>query len=715
MTTSELLYSSVRLPLFTSNPSARLKRRGAGSAGFTPGNVATDYFHALGGSQPWYAGSTQYHALHYNGKTYFAWETYDRTSDRRHTQIRAYTHATGLWGRVYTVGPASQVKDDDHGVPAMAVNADGRISIAWGNHDGNFHLATMTNAEDESHWTVLANTSGLVGRYTYPHMVLVGTTMYVLLRVDVPPGAEFAAGAKYLAYRPITYSGATATIGAEVKIADFGNDSRWYQGNHLVIAGPRIAQVCARADYNDTFRRDVYYYEVDIANGRLQAFGGATAAFPVNRATMDSTFRVRETVAPNELGVPSMVIDGSGKRHIVFAEGVEASANPTIYHIVGDAGTFAAPVVVFNNPNMSTLADGPRLIQEASDAIGMYYPIDPTASYTRGGRVARRVLPPGGSWGSEELVMSPDGSRWPIGQIGVVFNAHANARMVFTEAAETDADSAGFPGKRAFVLGDAGFLPNVRPTGVAPSISGMGAWYDPSDITSLWSDLARTTQAVVDGPVRAIDDKSGNGLHLLLEGSEPGTLRLDDGVYWIDIGDEFSPTTSYAVTGVVLPASNAYWVASAHRDYNVAAGATSHNMINIDEGSGQDRIFSIARANAGTNGEGQLNLTPFSNAGTGAAILSAANGLRGNDDFIAGLHVNGTAATGYLNGTQIGTSTVASVPDTGSARIRIGANGTLAANTYQIGRFYGAILRSGNIDLTTRQQDMAYLQSKMPM
>lgn len=714
MTTNSGLILPNLLPLVSYNPLASVKLRGS-VASLLPGNVGTDYFMALGGSQPWYAGSTQYHALHYNGKTYFAWETYDRTSDRRHTQIRAYTHATGLWGRVYTVGPASQVKDDDHGVPAMAVNADGRISIAWGNHDGNFHLATMTNAEDESHWTVLANTSGLVGRYTYPHMVLIGTTMYVLLRVDVPPGAEFAAGAKYLAYRPITYSGATATIGAEVKIADFGNDSRWYQGNHILLASNRIAQVCARADYNDTFRRDVYYYEVDIANGRLQSFGGATAAFPVSRATMDATFRVHQSVAPAELGVPSMVIDGASRVHIAFGEG---TTEPTLHHIIGSAGVFSAPVSLGAVANTSTLADGPRLIHEASGKIGMYYPTDPGAAYTRGGRVSRRVLPSGGAatdWGAEELVLSPDAGRWPIGQIGVVFNAHANARLVVTEAAETDADSAGFPGKRAFVLGDAGFIPQARPTGVAPVISGMGAWYDPSDITTLWSDTARTTQAVVDGPVRAIDDKSGNGLHLILEGSEPGTLRLDDGIYWIDMGDEFSPTTSYAVTGVVLPASNAYWVASGHRDYNVAAGSTSHNMINIDEGSGQDRLFSIARTNAGSNGEGQLNLTPFSNAGTGAPITSTANGLRGNDDFIAGLHVNGTAATGYMNGTQIGTSTVASVPDTGSARIRVGANATLTANTYQIGRFYGAILRSGNIDLATRQADMDYLRSRMPL
>ena len=678
---------------------------GGGGVGI-PGDVAADYFAALGATQPWYAGSTQYNACHYNGKTYVAWESYDATSDKRHTQIRAYTHSSGLWGRVYTVGPASNVEDDDHGVPAIAVNADGRIIVVWGNHDGDFHIATSTVAEDESRWTVISN--GVAGRYTYPHLVLIGTTMYCLLRLDTIPATEFTNGAKYLVYRPITWSGATATVGAQVKIADFGDDSRWYQGNMFLIAGDRIAQVAARADYNDTFRRDVYYYEIDITNARLQQFDGGTDAFPVSRANMDANYRVRTTTAPAVLGVPALLIEGSNT-HIVFAEG---ETDPTVYHIIGAAGSFAAPVSVFVNTGASTLADSPRLIAEAS-GFSMYYPTDAVAAYTRGGDVSRRLWD-GDSWGSEELVLANDNLRWPLGQIGFVFNPHANGRVIFTEIAETDADSAGFPQKRAFLFGDSGFLPHVRPSGTAPSISGEGAWYDPSDLSTLWSDTARTTPAVVDGPVQAIDDKSGNGHHILLEGGlEAGTLRTDDGIYWIDMGDEFSPTTSYAVSTVSLVASDAYWVTSGHRDYNLAA--SSHNLINLDEGSGSDRVFSIARANAGSQGNGQINWVPFSNTGTGASFSSTADGVRGNDDFVQGLHVNGTAATAYLNGVEAGTNTVATVPDTGASRLRIGANATLTANTYTIGRFYGAIVRSGNIDLTTRQADMTYLQSKMPL
>ena len=42
---------------------------------------------------------------------------------------------------------------------------------------------------------------------------------------------------------------------------------------------------------------------------------------------------------------------------------------------------------------------------------------------------------------------------------------------------------------------------------------GQGAWYDPSDLTSMWADTAGTTPASVDGAVARIDDLSGNGHH----------------------------------------------------------------------------------------------------------------------------------------------------------------------------------------------------------
>jgi hypothetical protein len=40
-----------------------------------------------------------------------------------------------------------------------------------------------------------------------------------------------------------------------------------------------------------------------------------------------------------------------------------------------------------------------------------------------------------------------------------------------------------------------------------------GAWYDPSDLSTVWQDAAGTTPATAGDPVGRIDDKSGNGNH----------------------------------------------------------------------------------------------------------------------------------------------------------------------------------------------------------
>lgn len=45
------------------------------------------------------------------------------------------------------------------------------------------------------------------------------------------------------------------------------------------------------------------------------------------------------------------------------------------------------------------------------------------------------------------------------------------------------------------------------------SSGAQGAWYDPTDITSMFQDSAGTIAAVVDQPVGRINDKSGNGNH----------------------------------------------------------------------------------------------------------------------------------------------------------------------------------------------------------
>jgi hypothetical protein len=79
-------------------------------------------------------------------------------------------------------------------------------------------------------------------------------------------------------------------------------------------------------------------------------------------------------------------------------------------------------------------------------------------------------------------------------------------------------------------------------TGAAPAAfdpaslgASLDAWWDVSDLSTLYSDLAGTTPAAVDGPVGYIADKSADGRHLAAPtNAHRGTLRQAGSVYYIE-------------------------------------------------------------------------------------------------------------------------------------------------------------------------------------
>lgn len=66
----------------------------------------------------------------------------------------------------------------------------------------------------------------------------------------------------------------------------------------------------------------------------------------------------------------------------------------------------------------------------------------------------------------------------------------------------------------------------------------LGAWYDPSDLTTLYQDAAGTVPVTSDGdPVGKMEDKSGNGNHATqsVSASRP-VYRTDGALHWLEAG-----------------------------------------------------------------------------------------------------------------------------------------------------------------------------------
>jgi hypothetical protein len=82
--------------------------------------------------------------------------------------------------------------------------------------------------------------------------------------------------------------------------------------------------------------------------------------------------------------------------------------------------------------------------------------------------------------------------------------------------------------------------------------SEVGAWYDPSDLATVWQDNTRTTPGAVGSAVGCIDDKSGNGFNATqaTAGNRP-ILRESGGLYYLEFdgSDDWLQTAAIDFTG----------------------------------------------------------------------------------------------------------------------------------------------------------------------
>lgn len=82
--------------------------------------------------------------------------------------------------------------------------------------------------------------------------------------------------------------------------------------------------------------------------------------------------------------------------------------------------------------------------------------------------------------------------------------------------------------------------------------SEIGVWYDPSDLSTMWTDTGRTTPVTTDGDlVACIDDKSGNGFHATQSNSSlRPAYKTSGGLHWLafDGTDDCLATSSIDFT-----------------------------------------------------------------------------------------------------------------------------------------------------------------------
>jgi hypothetical protein len=125
---------------------------------------------------------------------------------------------------------------------------------------------------------------------------------------------------------------------------------------------------------------------------------------------------------------------------------------------------------------------------------------------------------------------------------GVTINASTGVVSIDTdatglldaEAVTVRATNPGGSAEDSFALTVSDAVPAWSPAELFAA-SEVGGWYDPSDLSTMFTDTAGTTPAAVGDAVARINDKSGNARHITIDTpSRRPALRLAGGFYYLE-------------------------------------------------------------------------------------------------------------------------------------------------------------------------------------
>jgi hypothetical protein len=235
-----------------------------------------------------------------------------------------------------------------------------------------------------------------------------------------------------------------------------------------------------------------------------------------------------------------------------------------------------------------------------------------------------------------------------------------------------------------------------------------GAFYDPSDLSTVFTDTAGTTPAVVGDPVARINDKSGRGNHATQSvlASRP-ILRQDGGLHYL----EFDGVDDGMSTGTITPGTDKVQVFAGVRKLSDAVSGAQDIVSNgaafSENGrfefrsswpSEDSRAYALLFRGTAWPGSGSItrliNAAPHSASAYGLASIQTPNS--------GTLSVNGTVNTRTGN---FGTGNFSAQP------LSIGSqSGTTA---FFHGRIYSLVVRFGpNLDADRIALAEAYAAAK---
>ena len=216
-----------------------------------------------------------------------------------------------------------------------------------------------------------------------------------------------------------------------------------------------------------------------------------------------------------------------------------------------------------------------------------------------------------------------------------------------------------------------------------------GAWYDPSDLSTMFQNSDGTGAPAVDSPVGYIADKSGNGNHAIqATSSKRPTLKQNGALYYL----EFEGAQGLATSAIDFTGTDEMTVSAGITKDTLDTAVIAELSGNVTGNLGSFRLAAISTASG---------LYRFQSRGDGTAQASNASPFGTGTSVLTGIgDISGPECTIRVDGTQEATNTTTQgAGNYGNKTLNIGArsNGT---TLFLDGRIYSLIIRGATCTAT---------------
>jgi hypothetical protein len=183
--------------------------------------------------------------------------------------------------------------------------------------------------------------------------------------------------------------------------------------------------------------------------------------------------------------------------------------------------------------------------------------------------------------------------------------------------------------------------------------SEVGAWYDPSDLSTMFQNSDGTVAVTTDGdPVGYIADKSGNGFHATQSSSAARpTYKTSGGLHWLD----FDGTDDSLSTGTITPGTNKLQAFIGMRKERSATEVIIETSDNAGSSSGTYLVYNngnplrgFSKGTAADEIESTTISFPSSLVVTGIADISAPNNQLRIDGVVSATSAGSQGTGDYL-------------------------------------------------------------------